>query len=154
MIHVSHAVPVNEAGEIELTRSQVWDGLVMKADNALPFVPAMSHCEVLERLSETSFDREIEVFGQKMIERIVLEPEHRVTFTRLDGPVPGFIVNEITEEDGRLALRFSFSLTPLGMAGGSSEEASYADEMTGQYTAAVGATLTAIRRVAAGDAVS
>lgn len=152
MIHVSHAVPVNEPGEIELTRSQVWEGLVRKADNALPFVPAMSHCQVLERLSDSSFDREIEVFGHKMIERIVLEPEHRVSFTRLTGPVPGFIVNEIADEgDEGLALRFSFSLTPLGMAAGSAEEQEYATSMTGQYTAAVGATLAAIRRIAAGD---
>jgi hypothetical protein len=28
---------------------RVWRGLVMKAENAVPFVPAMTRCEVVER---------------------------------------------------------------------------------------------------------
>ncbi len=50
MIFVSHALPVNAAGEPELDRSAVWDGLVLKANNALPFVPSMTHCEALNAM--------------------------------------------------------------------------------------------------------
>ena len=57
MIFVTHALPVNVAGEPELDRSAVWDGLVLKANNALPFVPSMTYCEVTERHSDTVFDR-------------------------------------------------------------------------------------------------
>ena len=44
MIFVSHPLPVNEDGQPQLDRKAVWDGLVLKADNALPFVPAMTRC--------------------------------------------------------------------------------------------------------------
>jgi hypothetical protein len=154
MIYVTNAVPVNAEGEPVLTRGDVWAGLVMKADNALPFVPAMTFCEVLERRSEHEFDREIEFRGQRFMERITLEPESRVTFTRIAGPVLGTIANEIEDnEAGELSLRFSFALVLTGVEPGSSEEAEYAAGMKGDYLKAVEATLGAIRRVARGETV-
>ncbi len=153
MIYVTNAIPVNAEGEPELTRSDVWSGLVMKADNALPFVPAMTLCEVLERRGEHEFDREIEFRGQRFTERITLEPESRVTFTRIAGDVLGTIANEIEERDGELFLRFSFALVLKGVAPGSAEEADYAEGMKGDYLKAVEATLGAIRRVARGENV-
>ena len=60
MIFVSHALPVNVPDEPRLTPANVWDGLVLKANNALPFVPAMTYCEVTHRHSDTVFDRDIE----------------------------------------------------------------------------------------------
>ncbi|MEU2254608.1 SRPBCC family protein [Nocardia xishanensis] len=152
MIYVTHRLPVNEPGEPTLDRTAVWQGLVMKADNALPFVPAMTHCVVTARLSDETFDREIELFGDRYSERIDLQFERRVVFTRLSGPVLGTIVNDIEEEAGDLFLRFSFALVLGGAQSGSPEESAYADEMTSQYIAAVGATLGAIRRVAREEA--
>ena len=153
MIYVTNAIPVNAEGEPELTRSDVWAGLVMKADNALPFVPAMTFCEVLERRGEHEFDRDIEFRGQRFTERITLEPESRVTFTRIAGDVLGTIANEIEERDGELFLRFSFALVLKGVAPGSAEEADYAEGMKVDYLKAVEATLGAIRRVARGETV-
>jgi hypothetical protein len=149
MIFVSHALPVNVPDEPKLTTANVWDGLVLKANNALPFVPAMTYCEVTRRHSDTVFDRDIDFRGQRFTERITLEPPHRVTFTRIAGPVLGTIANEIeSTEDGDLALRFSFALVVHGVAGGSAEEQAYADSMTGDYLQAVAATLNAMRRLA------
>ncbi|MBO0705648.1 MAG: DUF1857 family protein [Candidatus Dormibacteraeota bacterium] len=42
MIYVSKTLPVKEPGALALDRDQVWDGLVQKASNALPYVPAMT----------------------------------------------------------------------------------------------------------------
>ena len=149
MIFVSHALPVNVPDEPRLTPANVWDGLVLKANNALPFVPAMTYCEVTRRHSETVFDRDIDFRGQRFTERITLEPPYRVTFTRIAGPVLGTIANEIeSTDDGDLALRFSFALVVTGVAGGSAEEQAYADSMTGDYLQAVAATLNAMRRLA------
>ena len=148
MIFVSHQLPVNVEGEPHLDRTAVWDGLVMKANNALPFVPAMTHCEVVQRLSDTVFDRDIDFRGQRMTERITLEPSHRVVFTRIAGPVLGTIVNEIEEQDGELFLRFSFALVVHRVEGGSAAERRYADGMTADYLKAVEATLNAMRRIA------
>ena len=49
MIFVTHELPVNVPGEPVLDRAAVWDGLVLKANNALPFVPSMTYCEVTGR---------------------------------------------------------------------------------------------------------
>jgi hypothetical protein len=149
MIFVSHQLPVNEPGQPRLDRAAVWDGLVMKANNALPFVPAMTFCEVTQRLSDTVFDRDIDFRGDRMTERITLEEPHRVVFTRTAGPVLGTIANEI-EGDDELFLRFSFALVVTGVIGGSDEEKTYAEGMTGDYLKAVAATLAAMRKIAAG----
>jgi hypothetical protein len=148
MIFVSHALPVNVPDEPRLGRQQVWEGLVLKANNALPFVPAMTYCEVTQRHSDTVFDRDIDFRGQRFTERITLEAPHRVTFTRIAGPVLGTIANEIIDGNDGLALRFSFALVVTGVAGGSAEEQAYADSMTGDYLQAVAATLNAMRRLA------
>jgi hypothetical protein len=100
------------------------------------------------------FDRDIDFRGQRFTERITLEAPHRVTFTRIAGPVLGTIANEIeSTDDGDLALRFSFALVVMGVAGGSDEEQDYADSMTGDYLKAVAATLNAMRRLAEGAEV-
>jgi hypothetical protein len=149
MIFVSHRLPVNEPGQPRLDRAAVFHGLVMKANNALPFVPAMTFCEVTQRLSDTVFDRDIDFRGDRMTERITLEEPHRVVFTRTAGPVLGTIANEI-EGDDELFLRFSFALVVTGVIGGSDEEKTYAEGMTGDYLKAVAATLAAMRKIAAG----
>lgn len=149
MIFVSHSLPVNEPGQPALARAQVWDGLVLKANNALPFVPSMTACEVTQRLSDTQFDRDIEFRGQAFTERISLFEPERVIFTRIAGPVLGTIANEIEEDAEGLRLRFSFALVVTGVAPGSAEEAAYAEGMTADYLKAVEATLAAMRRLAA-----
>ncbi|HWN32609.1 MAG TPA: SRPBCC family protein [Pseudonocardia sp.] len=147
MIFVTHSLPVNESGQAAVDRAALWDGLVAKANNALPFVAAMTHCEVLSRLGEDVFDRAIEVRGQALTERVTLERPHRVVFTRLTGPVLGTITNEIEGPDDALSLRFSFALAVLGVPGGSAEEQRYAEGMRTDYLKAVESTLAAVRRV-------
>ena len=151
MIHVSNELLVNEGQERKLTRDDVWRGLEMKANNALPFVPAMTKCEVIERRSEHDFDRDVEFRGQAFVERITLEPKHRVIFNRLSGKVLGTIANELFERDGELVLRFSYSLLLEGVEADSPEEQEYADGMAGDYLKALAATLDAMRKVAAGE---
>ncbi len=154
MIFVSHQLPVNAPGETLLARADVWDGLVLKANSALPFVPSMTSREVTARHGEDTFDRDIDFRGQRMTERITLDAPHRVVFTRIAGPVLGTIANEIEGDDDNLRLRFSFALVVGGVPGGSAEEKRYADGMTGDYLMAVAATLSAMRRIKAGETVS
>ena len=151
MIFVSRAIPINEPGAARLDRA-VWEGLVRKANNALPFVPVMSECTVVARYSEPCFDRDIRIGGDEFRERVTLEQPHRVVFTRLSGPVLGTIANEIEGQDEDLQLRFSFALVLSGVPGNSADERNYAQTMTGDYLQAVTATRDAMRRIAAGDA--
>lgn len=152
MIFVSRAIPINEPGAARLDRAAVWEGLVRKANNALPFVPVMSECTVVARYSETCFDRDIRIGGDEFRERVTLEQPHRVVFTRLSGPVLGTIANEIEGQDEDLQLRFSFALVLSGVPGNCADERTYAQTMTGDYLQAVTATRDAMRRIAAGDA--
>jgi hypothetical protein len=150
MINVSRRIPVNQPGQPHLTRSDVWKGLVMKADNALPFVPAMTHCQVLNRESDTVFVREIEFRGERCRERITLMPQERVRFERLDGSVLGTINNLIEEDAEGLGLRFSFSLKLAGVEDGSPQEVEYGKVVETDYLKAVDATLAAIRKMKSG----
>ena len=154
MIFVTHDLPVNVPGEPHLDRAAVWDGLVRKANNALPFVPSMTFCEITARHGDTVFDRDIDFRGQRFTERITLEAPHRVVFTRIAGPVLGTIANEIEGSGDDLRLRFSFALDVAGVEGGSPAEQDYAESMTGDYLKAVAATLGAMRRIAADPAAS
>ena len=149
MIYVSHQLPVNAPGQPHLDRTAVWEGLVLKANNALPFVPNMTFCEVVARHGDTVFDRDIDFRGARFTERITLEAPHRVVFTRIAGPVLGTIANEIEGTDDDLRLRFSFALVVSGVEGGSAGEQEYIDSMTVDYLKAVEATLAAMRRIAA-----
>ena len=148
MIFVTHQLPVNVPGEPHLDRAAVWDGLVLKANNALPFVPSMTFCEITHRHGDTVFYCDIDFRGERFTERITLEEPHRVVFTRIAGPVLGTIANEIEDTGEGLQLRFSFALVVAGVEGGSAAEREYADSITGDYLKAVAATLNAMRRLA------
>jgi hypothetical protein len=147
MISVSYSVPVNPEGtDVRLGRADVWKGLEMKANNALPYVPSMTSCEVTES-GESWLQREIVFRGQQLGERITLEPQETVRFERTSGEVMGTILNEILEDDaGELSLRFSFDLELEGVEPGSAAEKDYEETMKGDYEKAVESTLAAIRR--------
>ena len=151
MIYVSRDIPVNgpDPGGVVLTRSDMWKGLVMKAENALPFVPVMSKCTVIER-SPNGLTRDIEIRGEPSRERITYYPERRVVFLRLSGPADGFIVNEILDgPGGELRLRFSFALQLVDADSDSQRERDFRVVMESDYLKAVDSTLAAIRRAAA-----
>lgn len=149
MIKLSATVSVNgdrAPGDPELNRDQVWAGLLQKAQNALPFVPAMKKCETFDQ-GENWLRRDIEVFGnEKARERVTFIPKKTVRFDREEGSdIMGTIVNDILEdEQGNLSLRFSFELHLPGAS--AAEEEAYKQRMADAYAGAVKATLGAIRR--------
>ena len=99
MVTVDKTIPINDdPNEPRLTRSQVWRGLVMKAENPLPFVPVITSCEILER-RENQLVREIVDKGDRIRERVTFHPERRAKFERLSGRVMGTILNEILEDE-------------------------------------------------------
>ncbi|HEX5692171.1 MAG TPA: SRPBCC family protein [Roseiflexaceae bacterium] len=151
MFTISRAVPVNNPNDPDqpmLTRSMVWHGLQLKAENALPFVRAISECEVLRRGGQ-SLVREVVVKGERLQERVTLYPERLVIFERLSGRAAGHILNEIEQDDdGQLYLRFSFTFEIEGLPNGSSEERAFMQSMEQDYLGAVATTLNAVRQMA------
>jgi hypothetical protein len=153
MVHASRTIKVNgDPGKPRLTRDLVWRGLVMKAENPLPFVPVITKCTVRER-SPDRLTREIVDKGDTIIENVTFHPQRMVKFERVTGRVLGTILNEIIDEDGDLALRFTFTLTVEGLADGSAEEAEFAANMEQGYLMAVAATLKAMRELAQNNAL-
>ncbi len=149
MFVFERTVDVNDDPDaVQLNRHEVWLGLVMKAGNALPFVPQMDKCDVVER-GENWIIRDIRVFGQDLRERVTLEPERLVTFERIEGAVPGRIENELTEVDGVLRLRFGFALRAEGIEEGSQEEQDHFTPSIPAYNGAVASTLAAVRQLVA-----
>jgi ketosteroid isomerase-like protein len=148
MYHMSRTVAVNDdPAQPRLTRGDVWRGLLLKADNALPFVPQMSRCDVLER-GDNWLVRDITFRGEDARERVSLFPEQRVHFERLQGRTLGTIDNEIVEDEhGQLQLRFGFALQAEGIPPGSDQENAHFGATESAYLNAVNATLEAIRRV-------
>ena len=100
MITVDKTLPVNpdKSGNVPiLTRDQVWAGLMMKVNDALPFVPLMTKCEVIERL-ENGLIRDIIFDGMELQEKIIFYPKEKVEFLRVGtGEEMGTIWNEIFE---------------------------------------------------------
>jgi hypothetical protein len=147
MIYVSKEIPANAPGQQPLSRSDIWRGLVMKAENALPFVPGMAKCDVISRF-DNGLVRDIVFRGEDARERITMYPEEKVVFVRESGNVDGFIVNEILGGDDDLRLRFSFALQLVDAPSDSQEEREFRQIMERDYLKAVDATLGAIRQMA------
>lgn len=134
----AYTLPVNPPGtELLLTREDVWRGLVMKAENAVPFVPGMDRCAIVERF-EGGFYRAIHINGRDWIERVTLSPEAYVLFERLDAErnVLGWVSNVLSECGGDLLLTFVLNVA-------SADER----DMQTTYTQAIAATLRATREL-------
>lgn len=146
MYKLSRTILVNEPSKTTLSRHDVWAGLLMKANNALPYVPIMSKCEVVER-GEGWLIRDILLKDVPLREKVSFEPESRVIFDRIGGDEPGRIENIIGEDEkGNLTLTFSFGLTKKGIPEGSDAEQKHFAPMEGAYFGAVASTLAAVRR--------
>lgn len=146
MYKLSRTVPVNEPSKSALSRHDVWAGLMMKANNALPYVPIMSKCEVIER-GDGWLIRDILLKDVPLREKVTFEPEERVIFDRIGGDELGRIENIIGEDEkGNLTLTFSFGLTKQGIPDGSAAELEHFKPMEGAYFGAVASTLAAVRR--------
>jgi hypothetical protein len=146
MYELSRTIPVNEAGKPLLSRHDVWTGLELKANNALPFVPIMQKCDVIER-GPGWLTRDIVVNNVPLREKVIFEPERRVIFERIAGSEPGRIENIIgDDENGNLTLTFSFELRKEGIPDGSEAETKHFAPMEGAYLGAVVSTLAAVRR--------
>lgn len=146
MYALSASIEVNPPGEtVPITPEQMWQGLVQKAEYAVPFVPAMDDCRVLERYAD-GFLREITLRGTVMRERIVFTPHVQVHFQRVQPEDGGWISNVMSESVHGLLLTFTFALTFPGVAAGSAEEKRLGDNVKASYVEAINATIRETRR--------
>jgi hypothetical protein len=142
---LSVAIDVNPPGAARLTQEQVWRGLVMKAENAVPFVPRMEACDVLERW-EGGLLREVVNAGSRFREKITFTPRVEVLFERIGtDDNAGWITNVISESEHGLLLTFTFAVKLPGAAPGTAEERARGEALRDSYVGAVKATLARVR---------
>jgi hypothetical protein len=149
----SPGFPVNEPGQPELTRSEVWAGLEEKARNATQFVRAMQSCVVVEEF-DGGLIRDIVIRDEAHRERITFDPETTVTFVRIGGPTVGVIRNIIDGDEPDLTLRFIFDVHPKDVPADSPEAAALQNKIAAEYADAIRTTLQTIRRAKSGAATS
>ncbi|MDK1472623.1 SRPBCC family protein [Streptomyces sp. 549] len=117
MAILSWTLPVAGPGEspVRPDADQVWEGLLHKAENPSPYVPAVTACRVLERYDD-GFLREITVRdADRVQERVSFEDHERVVFRPVNDPCIEQIVNELgTDETGRPTLTLRVVLSPAG----------------------------------------
>ena len=151
MFTLTQTIKVNDI-EPHLARAQIWQGLMLKASNPVPFLEAISTCEVIER-GENWILHGFTLRGEETQEFVTFQPERRITFERTKGNVMDTILNETTEpKNGELGLRYMFSLVPSTLENGGAEEAKFAKHMSESCVRGVHSTLVEIRRrVAIGE---
>ena len=143
MFALSYTTDVNPPGATPvLTRSQVWQGLVMKAEDARPFVPGMEKCEVVEHF-DGGLVRDVSFKGDAVRERITFTPDIQVHFDQFERG--SWITNVISESERGLLLTFTFAVMFPGVQPGSTAERERGESMRGAYVAAVAATLDRVR---------
>ena len=84
-IVLDKSLPINpdKSGAVPiLSRNQVWRGLMMKVDDARPFVPLMTKCEVTERW-DNGLLRDIAFDGMALSEKITFYPKQKIEFERV-----------------------------------------------------------------------
>ena len=149
MYTMAATLDVNPGGEpIRLTRELVWRGLVMKAENALPFVPAMQECTVTERFPG-GLVRSILARGERLTERVTFTPTVQVLFERTDdaGAKAGWIANVLSEGRDGLFLTFILNIVLPGVEPGSADEAKRGDAVKQSYIEAIETTLRTVREL-------
>lgn len=150
MYTMAASAEVNPAGaDVILTRDLVWRGLVMKAENALPFVPAMRECTVMSRSGNTLV-RNVVTRDERFTERVTFTPQVQVLFDRTDGAGrdAGWIANVLSEGERGLLLTFVLNVVIPDVEAGSPEERRRGEVIKASYVEAIAATVRMMRTLA------
>ena len=133
-----------------LNREQLWQGLVHRIENPLPFLPGLESCTILERQSEGLL-RELD-FGPAVIrDRVTLAERHWVRFEIQPSqahPGGSLTINIEEPEPGFLFLRFAYRTTLANDP--NSEDRAYIEYVKSAYHQSDIDCVRIIRTLAAG----
>jgi len=145
-----HLVVVNDPADpllTELTREELWFGLLCRAEDPRPFLAGLEACTILER-SETALLRELDFGGALIRDRVILTPTESVRFeSECTETHPGGSLTIRIEEPAarQLVLRFRY-LTTLADDGGA--DGDYAEYVKSAYHQSDLDTVRVIRMIA------
>ncbi|MDH6123558.1 AtaL-like protein [Kitasatospora sp. GP82] len=115
---ISWDVPVNSGSAQDaarITAFQLWEQLLRKAENPVPYVPAITECTVLERFPG-GFNREIIRDGKWVFQRVEIDPGKSIVYHQPGDLEVESIVNQVGRDDhGGPTLTISVNLAPEGI---------------------------------------
>lgn len=155
-MNFEHLIQINDPENplIEpLDRQQLWQGLLHRVENPIPFLPGLEAFTILERQATTLL-RELD-FGPAVIQdRVTLVDKHSVRFDIVpsEAHAGGGLTIAIEEpEPGFLFLRFTYETTLASNP--NSEERAYIEYVKSAYHQSDVDCVRLIRRLAAGDSI-
>ena len=135
-MNFEHIIAINDPGNpliVMLTREELWSGLLHRVENAVPFLPGLESCTIIER-NENSLLRELD-FGPAVIhDHVTLADMHWVHFEikPSETHAGGSLKITIEEpESGHLFLRFAYQTTLANSP--NSEDRAYIEYVKSAY---------------------
>ena len=152
-MNFEHLIQINDPENplvAPLNRDQLWQGLLYRVENPLPFLPGLEACTLLQRQGNELL-RQLD-FGAAIIEdRVTLVEAHSVRFDILPSETHagGSLTITIEEpEAGSLFLRFAYQTTLA--VNPNSEERAYIEYVKSAYHQSDVDCVRIIRTLAAG----
>ncbi|MGA7477716.1 MAG: SRPBCC family protein [Azonexus sp.] len=133
-----------------LSRDQLWAGLLHRVENAVPFLPGLETCTILER-NEESLLRELDFGPAVIMDRVTLADRHWVRFDIVPSEQHAGGSLTITIEEPQptyLFLRFAYTTTFASNP--NSEEKAYIEYVKSAYHQSDVDCVRIIRTLAAG----
>ncbi|WGS40914.1 SRPBCC family protein [Burkholderia sp. JSH-S8] len=114
-MNFEHLIQINadDPAVPTLTREQLWEGLVLRAEQPQLFVIGLDSCVVRER-TDATLERELHYGSATVRDRVTFTPNHQVRYDihAADGEIGGTLTMTIEERDGQqLFLRFEYRTT-------------------------------------------
>lgn len=152
-MNFEHLIQINDPGNpliVSMSREALWDGLMHRVENAVPFLPGLESCTILERNAEFLL-RALD-FGPAVIhDRVTYEIGVWVRFEIVPSPTHagGSLLITIEEPSPEhLFLRFAYRTTLA--ESGNAEERAYAEYVKSAYHHSDVECVRIIRTLAAG----
>lgn len=108
-----HLIAITDPGNplvVPLTREQIWNGLLQRVENPLPFLPGLESCAILERTSEALL-RELDFGPATLRDHVTMVEAQWVRFDIVPSTTSagGSLTINIEEpQPGFLFLRFAY----------------------------------------------
>ena len=116
VLNFEHLIQINDPLNPlmqDMTRDQLWEGLVLRAEQPQLFVIGLDSCVVHER-TDTTLERELHYGHATVRDRVTFTPNQQVRYDihAADGDIGGSLTMTIEErDDHELFLRFEYRTT-------------------------------------------
>ncbi|MBS1144191.1 MAG: hypothetical protein H6R14_1597 [Proteobacteria bacterium] len=152
-MNFEHLIQINDPENplvVPMTRDQLWQGLLHRVEDAVPFLPGLESCTILERQADTLL-RRLD-FGPAVIhDRVTLVEQTSVRFDIQPSeqhPGGSLVITIEEPEPGFLFLRFAYKTTLA--TDPNAEERAYVDYIKSAYHQSDIDCVRIIRTLAAG----